>query len=117
MYVRPGTVLPVGAVDATPEYACAEDVTLRAFDLADGADVVVRVPGGTGAGATFTVRREGGALVASSADAPSGWVLEDVASGRRVEASGPGEVRLELPWVNGSAPDVDPDQAAPGVDD
>lgn len=96
LYVRPGTVLPVGAVDGTPEYAWAEGVTLRAFDLADGAEVTVRVPGGTGAPATFTVRREGAGLVASSADAPSGWLLEDVATGRRGAASGPGEVRLAL---------------------
>jgi alpha-D-xyloside xylohydrolase len=96
LYVRPGTVLPVGAVDSTPEYAWAEGVTLRAFDVAEGAEVLVRVPGGTGSPASFLVRREGSVLVASTKDAPSAWTLEDVATGRRVEASGPGEARVDL---------------------
>jgi len=99
LYVRPGTVLPVGAVDSTPEYAWAEGVTLEAFDLVDGARVSVRVPGGTGAPATFTVWRDGAVLAATSADAPGSWALRDAATGIRVEASGPGEIRLEL--VNG----------------
>ena len=96
LYVRPGTVLPVGALDSTPEYAWAHGVTLRAFDLADGAEISVRVPGGTGSPASFRVRRQGSVLIAASDDAPAGWTLEDVATGRRATASGPGEVRVDL---------------------
>ena len=38
VYVRPGSVLPLGARDDRPDYAYAEDVTLRAYELADGAE-------------------------------------------------------------------------------
>jgi Alpha-glucosidases, family 31 of glycosyl hydrolases len=96
LYARPGAVIPVGAVDSTPEYAWADGVSLQAFDLADGAQIEVRVPGGTGSPATFAVRRIGSVLVAASADAPGAWALVDVASGRRAQASGPGEIRVEL---------------------
>jgi alpha-D-xyloside xylohydrolase len=71
-------------------------VTLQVFDLADGAEVAVRVPGGTGSPASFRVRRQGSALIAASEDAPAAWALEDVVTGRRTQASGPGEVGLDL---------------------
>jgi len=96
VFVRPGTVLPLGAVDDTPEYAWAEGVTLVAHDLPEGYDQVIRVPGGTGQGATFRVRREGSTLVASSADASAGWALRVAGSGQAVSADGAGEVRAEL---------------------
>ena len=44
VYVRPGSVLPLGARDDRPDYAYAEDVTLRAYELA-------RRRGGDGDGA------------------------------------------------------------------
>jgi alpha-D-xyloside xylohydrolase len=95
LYVRPGTVLPVGAVDDTPEYAWAEGVTLRAYDLPDGFDETVRVPGGTGDPASFRVRREGDTLTASTSDAPGSWNLA-VVGGSTVTASGSMEVSLAV---------------------
>ncbi|MCC3653439.1 alpha-xylosidase [Streptomyces sp. S07_1.15] len=56
--VRPGAVLPLGAVDDRPDYDWADGVTLRAYGLADGAEVTVRVP----PEAEYTVRREGEAV-------------------------------------------------------
>ncbi|WP_327189641.1 alpha-xylosidase [Streptomyces xinghaiensis] len=56
--VRPGAVLPLGAVDDRPDYDWADGVTLRAYGLADGAEVTVRVP----PEAEYTVRREGKAV-------------------------------------------------------
>ncbi|MEU4683419.1 alpha-xylosidase [Streptomyces xinghaiensis] len=53
--VRPGAVLPLGAVDDRPDYDWADGVTLRPYGLADGAEVTVRVP----PEAEYTVRREG----------------------------------------------------------
>ncbi|KNE83099.1 MULTISPECIES: alpha-xylosidase [Streptomyces] len=53
--VRPGAVLPLGAVDDRPDYDWADGVTLRAYGLADGAEVTVRVP----PEAEYTVRRKG----------------------------------------------------------
>lgn len=83
----------MGAVDDTPEYAWAEGLTLRAFGLPDGFDGTVHVPGGTGAAATFRIRRDGDVIVASSADAPGAWTLE-IVGGPSASAAGASEVRL-----------------------
>ncbi|WP_144882321.1 alpha-xylosidase, partial [Isoptericola variabilis] len=61
LLVRPGSVLPVGSRTDRPDYAWAEDVTLHCVGLEDGHDTVTTVPGGSGAPATFRVRRDGGA--------------------------------------------------------
>jgi alpha-D-xyloside xylohydrolase len=64
--VRPGAVIPVGAVDDRPDYDWADGVTLRAYELADGAEVTVRIPSADGgAAAEFTVVREGDAVRAT----------------------------------------------------
>ena len=44
VYVRPDTVLPVGAREDRPDYAWADGVTLRLFELADGHRSVTTVP-------------------------------------------------------------------------
>ena len=93
LYVRPGTVLPVGAVDDTPEYAWAEGVTLRLFDLPDGYDSELVVPGGTGDAATFQIVREGGQITVTSDDAPGEWHVE--LNGSVVDANGAGSVTVE----------------------
>jgi alpha-D-xyloside xylohydrolase len=95
LYVRPGTVLPVGAVDHTPEYAWAEGVTLRAYDLPDGFDQTIHVPGGTGAAANFRVRRDGQDVTASSDDAPGQWRLA-IVGGPRTTAVSASAVTLHL---------------------
>lgn len=95
LYVRPGTVLPFGSRQDTPEYAWAEGVTLRAYDLPDGFDQVVRVPGGTGAEAHFRVRRDGDTVLATSDDAPGAWTVE-VVGGSSASADRASEVRLSL---------------------
>ncbi len=68
VFVRPGAVLPIGAVDATPEYAWSDAITLRAYRLEEGAETHVSVPvrvtadGGAGAAAgvaEILVRRTG----------------------------------------------------------
>ncbi|OZB88467.1 MAG: alpha-xylosidase [Microbacterium sp. 14-71-5] len=86
--VRPGTVLPVGAVTDRPDYDWADGVTLRAFELADGDRREVVVPSSTGGAATtFVVRREGDRLVAEG-PADLAWRLQvadlvvDAADGR-----------------------------------
>lgn len=97
LFVRPGTVLPIGAVDSTPEYEWARGVTLRLYEIPDGYDQVTVVPGGTGRGASFHVRREGSRITVSSPDAPGTWRAELVngaAVVTRAEGDGPG--RLDL---------------------
>ncbi len=87
LLVRPGTVLPVGARDDSPEYDWADGVTLRLFEIPDGFDEVVVVPASqvTGGAATeFRVVREGAEIRATSSSA-SPWQLE--LGGRLVEAA------------------------------
>lgn len=86
--VRPGTVLPIGAVTDRPDYDWADGVTLRAFELADGDRREVVVPSSTGGAATtFVVHRDGDRLLAEG-PADVAWRLQagdqvvDAASGR-----------------------------------
>ncbi|GAB4083795.1 alpha-xylosidase [Myceligenerans cantabricum] len=94
LLVRPGSVIPVGARDDRPDYAWAEGVTLHCFELADGYEQDVAVPGGTGEPATFTVRRSGGTVRVSTADASAGWGV--TIGGRTVRAEGAGEVSIDV---------------------
>ncbi|MFF3610186.1 alpha-xylosidase [Streptomyces sp. NPDC002580] len=90
LLVRPGAVIPVGAVDDRPDYDHADGVTLRAYGLKRGAQVTVPV-----GGVTFTVVREGDTLRASRSDASAPWAL--AADGREVRArAGTGFLSLEL---------------------
>ena len=76
VYVRPGSVLPLGARNDRPDYAYAEDVTLRAYELDDGAEVTVTVPGPDGeVAAEFAVARDGGTLTATRRQGAAGWRL------------------------------------------
>ncbi|WP_231979555.1 hypothetical protein [Tessaracoccus coleopterorum] len=61
------------------------------FELPDGYDEVTRIAGGTGAPASFRVRREGDTIRVSSDDATAPWSVE-VVGGGSVEADGAGEV-------------------------
>lgn len=90
LLVRPGAVIPVGAVTDRPDYAFAEDVTLRAYRPERGAQVTVRA-----GDVTFTVVREGDTLRASCADPSAPWGL--AAGEREVRArAGAGFLTLEL---------------------
>src|SRR5918999_2680112 len=44
LLVRPGAVIPEGAVDDRPDYDYAAGVTLRVYELADGAHVTTGIP-------------------------------------------------------------------------
>jgi alpha-D-xyloside xylohydrolase len=47
LLVRPGAVIPVGAVDDRPDYDYAKGVTLRLYEIPDGARVTTAIsPGG-----------------------------------------------------------------------
>jgi alpha-D-xyloside xylohydrolase len=90
LLVRPGAVIPVGAVDDRPDYAYPDGVTLRAFGLAPGAQVTVPV-----GEVTFTVAREGQTLRASASDPSAPWALQCGGQTVRAEA-GTGFLSLEL---------------------
>lgn len=75
LLVRPGAVIAEGAVEDRPDYDHADDVTLRVYELPDGARVTTRV-----AAAAFTTTRDGAVLRAEAAaepgrDAPGAWNL------------------------------------------
>ncbi|MFC5008078.1 alpha-xylosidase [Dactylosporangium cerinum] len=58
--VRPGSVVPLGACDDRPDYPYADGVTLRIYELPDGAGTTVDIPSPRGRpDTTFTVRRAG----------------------------------------------------------
>ncbi|MGC4175601.1 alpha-xylosidase [Demequina sp.] len=92
--VRPGTVLPWGAVDSRPDYEWANGVELRCFELPDGYDAVTTVPGLAGEATTFRVRRNGNSITASSDDARAPWSVR--VGDSVVTANGVGEVSLEV---------------------
>ncbi|MEU9784193.1 alpha-xylosidase [Streptomyces phaeochromogenes] len=103
LLVRPGAVIPVGAVDDRPDYPHADGVTLHVYGLDRGAQVTVPVDG-----VTFTVVREGDTLRASSSDPSAPWAL---AAGERVARAkaGTGFLSLEL-----GPESLDPGSASPG---
>ncbi|HVZ63171.1 MAG TPA: alpha-xylosidase [Lacunisphaera sp.] len=78
LFVRAGTVLPIGAREDRPDYDYAADLTFRIFAMADGATATCEVPDLQGAGAaTCTVRRSGRQLnVALSGRTPSSWRVQ-----------------------------------------
>ncbi|HEY7484077.1 MAG TPA: alpha-xylosidase [Streptosporangiaceae bacterium] len=74
LLVRPGSVVPVGAVDDRPDYDYADGVTLRAYEIADGARVTTVIPGVTGdTAATFVTSRENSVVRVEAAGTPPTW--------------------------------------------
>ncbi|MEU3254922.1 alpha-xylosidase [Streptomyces sp. NPDC006997] len=90
LLVRPGAVLPVGAVADRPDYPHADGVTLRAYGLQRGAQVTVAV-----GDVAFTVVREGDVLRASCSAPGAPWALAAGAATARA-AAGTGFLTLEL---------------------
>ncbi|WP_446215681.1 alpha-xylosidase [Micromonospora sp. IBHARD004] len=74
LLVRPGAVLPVGAVDDRPDYDYADGVTLRVYELPDGAHVATAIPAPTGeTAATFMTSREADVVRVEATGAATGW--------------------------------------------
>ncbi|MCV2395310.1 alpha-xylosidase [Actinotalea sp. M2MS4P-6] len=100
LLVRPGAVVPIGAVDDRPEYDWPDGVLLHVAEPADGSRTVVRVPRGPGMpgeDVTFVVTRSGSTIRASS-DSPMRWSLRVLLDGRTLNAESRGglaEVRVE----------------------
>jgi len=79
LFVRPGTVLAWGAHDDRPDYALAEGVTFRVYELADGSVATSDLPAADGSAALrVTVRRTGATLDVSveGATVPAAWKLQ-----------------------------------------
>jgi alpha-D-xyloside xylohydrolase len=74
LLVRPGAVVPVGAVEDRPDYDYADGVTLRVYELPDGARVTTTIPATTGQDtAAFVTSRDAGVIRVEAADAPGAW--------------------------------------------
>jgi len=77
LFARAGRIIAFGSVDDRPDYAYAEGVTFRVFELEDGAEARVMVPDMKGkAAATVTVRRRGRSIEASLEGSAKGWRLQ-----------------------------------------
>jgi alpha-D-xyloside xylohydrolase len=77
VFVRPGTVLPVGARDDRPDYAYDEDVTLRVYEFADGDRTTLMVPDTTGeVAATFEVTQDNGTLTVTRVHGTAAWRVQ-----------------------------------------
>jgi alpha-D-xyloside xylohydrolase len=78
LMVRPGTVLPLGAVDDRPDYDYADGVTFRVYELSDGVEHTCAVSTAEGAEAMrISIQRTGQQVTARlSGDASSRWQLQ-----------------------------------------
>ncbi|MFD0577621.1 hypothetical protein [Dactylosporangium darangshiense] len=96
VFVRPGSVIALGARDDRPDYDYADGVTLRVYEPADGATVTVEIPDLQGRpAATFTVRRTGTVVEVRRGGSAAPWRVQlagvatvaAVAAGRLAPAS------------------------------
>jgi alpha-D-xyloside xylohydrolase len=78
LMVRPGTILPFGAVDDRPDYDYADGVTFRAYELNDGDELACAVSTPERAKTVrLNVRRTGQRVIASlSGDISVRWQLQ-----------------------------------------
>jgi alpha-D-xyloside xylohydrolase len=77
IFVRPGTVLPIGARDDRPDYAYDEDVTLRVYELDDGDRITVTVPTTAGeVAAIFEVAQDDGTLTITREQGSAPWRVQ-----------------------------------------
>jgi alpha-D-xyloside xylohydrolase len=76
LLARPGSVIPMGAVEDRPDYDYADGVTLHAYAPADGARVMTEVPDASGeVAAAFTTARDGDVVTVTARDAANWRVL------------------------------------------
>ncbi len=77
LFVRPGTILPVGANDQRPDYDFADGTTFRLYELADGATATRAVCGRDGAEVgRITARRIGRALEVQAEGRLRNWSVQ-----------------------------------------
>ena len=74
LLARPGSIVPLGAVDDRPDYDYADRVTFHVFQLQDGAAAAARVPALTGATAlSLEASRRGGEIQIQATGASRSW--------------------------------------------
>lgn len=91
LWVRPGSILAVGATVDRPDYDYADGAALHLFELADGAEAAAKVHSSSGGALELSVaaRRSGGTIVIAADDFGTGkpWsmVLRGIAKVDGVE--------------------------------
>lgn len=76
LYVRPNTLLALGANDQKPDYDYLVSTAFHLFALEDGAEAICRVPSLAGETRfTLTVTRRGDTLQVTPQGAATGWTL------------------------------------------
>jgi alpha-D-xyloside xylohydrolase len=76
LLARPGSLIAVGADDARPDYDYADGVTLRLYELADGARASAAIPSAGGEpAATFEARRDGDTITVERSGPAKPWRL------------------------------------------
>ena len=84
LFVRENTILPVGSVDSRPDYDYTSGLTLRLYNLSDGAVLTRTVVDTAGAPAlTFTAARDGD-TVTVTCDRPCAFTVEQVGTDCRI---------------------------------
>lgn len=66
-------MIPFGATVDRPDHDYTDNVTLRVFQLADGAGVTTRIPTLDGPTAIFTTTRAGSQVRVEAANTARGW--------------------------------------------
>ncbi len=88
LYVRPNSIIALGAVEDRPDYDYAVGVTLALFSLEDGHDSTVEVPNLEGKrAAAFRVTRSGSRLEVERIGGTGAWSVQ-VGVGARARADG-----------------------------
>jgi alpha-D-xyloside xylohydrolase len=88
LWVRPGSIIPVGSNDQRPDYNYSQDVTFHLFELEDGATAKAMVPNMDGTLAlNVTACREGNTIKVEVDKPEKPWnvLLRNIASAAEVE--------------------------------
>jgi alpha-D-xyloside xylohydrolase len=108
LLVRPNSVIAMGDCEARADYDFPTDVTLRAYQIRDGARVTVAIPSETGEPCSrFELRRDGRRVTVTPEGVPPAWRLLMVgeavesATGATIETSREGS--LVVPATPSSA--------------
>ncbi len=86
--MRPGAVIPVGAVDDRPDYDYADGVTLRLYEIPDGARVTTVIAAG---GQEFITTRAGNVIRVEAAAGGAGTGRSGTPGGPSAREAGAAE--------------------------
>jgi len=76
LMARPNSLIPVGSNNSVPDYDLANDVTIHLFELSDGANATVNIPGLDGrTELSVSVTRSGSTLAVESNGVGKPWKL------------------------------------------